>query len=121
MGADSLGMEIMNVKIYKSIRNQVNRVQNCEIANMEKTINAASQQVAEIEYILQHKGLEFLPEDLREIAELRVENPEMSLRELGENLSEELTRSGVNHRLKRLGRIYQELAEKEKRKKPDLS
>ena len=121
MGADSLGMEIMNVKIYKSIRNQVNRVQNCEIANMEKTINAASQQVAEIEYILQHKGLEFLPEDLREIGELRVENPEMSLRELGENLSEELTRSGVNHRLKRLGRIYQELAEKEKRKKPDLS
>ena len=56
-----------------------------------------------------------------EIAELRVENPAMSLRELGENLSEELTRSGVNHRLKRLSRIYQEIAEKEKRKKPDLS
>lgn len=121
MGADSLSMEIMNVKIYKSIRNQVNRVQNCEIANMEKTINAAAQQVEEIEYILAHKGLEFLPEDLREIAELRVENPAMSLRELGENLSEELTRSGVNHRLKRLSRIYQEIAEKEKRKKPDLS
>ena len=116
MGAGTLGLEIMNVKIYKSIRNQVNRAQNCEFANLEKTISASAVQVKEIEYILEQKGLSFLPEDLREIAELRVENPEMSLRELGEILSEPLTRSGVNHRLKRLSKIYTELLE---RKNPD--
>ena len=87
----------------------MNRVQNFEIANMEKKINASAVQVQEIETILSEKGLSFLPEDLREIAELRVENPEMSLRELGEALSEPLTRSGVNHRLKRLSKIYAQL------------
>jgi hypothetical protein len=109
MGAGTMGSEVMNVKIYKSIRNRVNRVQNCEIANMEKTINASAVQVQEIEAILSQKGLAFLPEDLREIARLRVENPEMSLRELGEALSQPLTRSGVNHRLKRLSKIYEQL------------
>ncbi len=109
MGAGSMGAEVMNVKIYKSIRNRVNRVQNCEIANMEKTINASAVQVREIEAILSQKGMAFLPEDLREIAQLRVENPEMSLRELGEALSEPLTRSGVNHRLKRLSKLYEQL------------
>ncbi|MDD3192920.1 MAG: DNA-binding protein WhiA [Oscillospiraceae bacterium] len=118
MGAGELSLEIMNVKIYKSIRNQVNRVQNCEFANMEKTINASSVQVEEIEYILNHKGLVFLPEDLREIAELRAENPEMSLRELGEALSQPLTRSGVNHRLKRLSGIYNQLMEQQKGDRP---
>lgn len=119
MGAGSMGFEVMNVKIYKSIRNQVNRVQNCEIANMEKTINASAVQVQEIEAILAEKGLNFLPEDLREIAELRVENPEMSLRELGEALSEPLTRSGVNHRLKRLSKIYTQLFQsKQSKEKP---
>lgn len=116
MGAGNLGLEIMNVKIYKSIRNQVNRAQNCEFANLEKTINASAVQVKEIQYILSHKGLSFLPEDLREIAKLRVENPEMSLRELGEALSVPLTRSGVNHRLKRLSKLYAELS---KAKNPD--
>lgn len=120
MGAGRLTLEIMNVKVYKSIRNRVNRVQNCEFANMEKTINASAVQVEEIEYILDQKGLAFLPEELREIAELRVENPEMSLRELGESLSEPITRSGVNHRLKRLSRIYEQLVLKEARNKPNL-
>ncbi|MGN0625059.1 MAG: DNA-binding protein WhiA [Oscillospiraceae bacterium] len=118
MGAGNLGLEVMNVKIYKSIRNQVNRAQNCEFANLEKTISAASVQVKEIEYILKNKGTAFLPEDLREIAKLRVENPEMSLRELGEALSEPLTRSGVNHRLKRLSKIYEELTGAKKQDNP---
>lgn len=118
MGAGNLGLEVMNVKIYKSIRNQVNRAQNCEFANLEKTISAASVQVKQIEYILKNKGTAFLPEDLREIAKLRVENPEMSLRELGEALGEPLTRSGVNHRLKRLSKIYEELTGEKKQDNP---
>ena len=118
MGAGNLGLEVMNVKIYKSIRNQVNRAQNCEFANLEKTISAASVQVKQIEYILKNKGTAFLPEDLREIAKLRVENPEMSLRELGEALGEPLTRSGVNHRLKRLSKIYEELTGAKKQDNP---
>lgn len=120
MGAGNLGLEVMNVKIYKSIRNQVNRAQNCEFANLEKTISAASVQVKQIEYILKNKGTAFLPEDLREIAKLRVENPEMSLRELGEALGEPLTRSGVNHRLKRLSKIYEELTCAKKQDNPPL-
>ena len=118
MGAGNLGLEVMNVKIYKSIRNQVNRAQNCEFANLEKTISAASVQVKQIEYILKNKGTAFLPEDLREIAKLRVENPEMSLRELGEALGEPLTRSGINHRLKRLSKIYEELTGAKKQDNP---
>ena len=118
MGAGNLGLEVMNVKIYKSIRNQVNRAQNCEFANLEKTISAASVQVKQIEYILKNKGTAFLPEDLREIAKLRVENPEMSVRELGEALGEPLTRSGVNHRLKRLSKIYEELTGAKKQDNP---
>ena len=118
MGAGNLGLEVMNVKIYKSIRNQVNRAQNCEFANLEKTISAASVQVKQIEYILKNKGTAFLPEDLREISKLRVENPEMSLRELGEALGEPLTRSGVNHRLKRLSKIYEELTGAKKQDNP---
>lgn len=111
MGAGTFSLELMNVKIYKSIRNRVNRVQNCEFANIEKTVLAAAEQIRQIEYILEKKGVEFLPDDLKEIAMLRTENPEMSLRELGEALPEALSRSGVNHRLKRLAKIYEEITE----------
>ena len=72
-------------------------------------------QVQQIRYILDHQGLASLPEELREIAQLRVDNPEMSLRELGEALSRPLTRSGVNHRLKRLSDLYTQMREKQKR------
>ena len=112
MGAGSFSLEVMNVKVYKSIRNRVNRVQNCEFANIEKTINASAVQVEEITYLLEHGGQEWLPEELREIAFLRKENPEMSLRELGEALSEPLSRSGVNHRLHRLHQIYENFVQK---------
>ncbi|MDD2956565.1 MAG: DNA-binding protein WhiA [Oscillospiraceae bacterium] len=112
MGGAKFSLEIMNVKVYKSIRNRVNRTQNCEMANIEKTANAAAAQCEEIEYILAEKGPEFLPEDLRELALLRADNPDMSLRELGESLSQPLTRSGVNHRLKRLSALARELRER---------
>lgn len=109
MGAVRSSLELMNIKIYKDVRNKVNRVTNCETANIGKTVAAAARQLADITLIHERIGFEELPEDLRELAEIRLENPEMSLRELGAMLSEPISRSGVNHRLRRLGEIAEEL------------
>lgn len=114
MGAIHSSLELMNIKIYKDLRNKANRVTNCETANIEKTVVAASIQTQDIQYILQKRGLEYLPEELQEIVQLRLENPDLSLRELGELLKEPISRSGVNHRLKRLSAIAQELRKTEK-------
>ena len=114
MGAVNNSLELMNVKIYKDVRNKVNRVTNCETANIEKTVNAAAGQVEAIRLIEQTLGLDELPEDLREVAGLRLENPDMSLRELCQSLVEPISRSGVNHRLKRLMAIADEIREKKK-------
>ncbi len=109
MGAFNSSLEIMGVKMYKDVRNNVNRKLNFESANLDKTIDAASKQVDAIMHIKNTVGLSFLNADLREIAELRLENPDMSLRELCENLSTPISRSGVNHRLKRLCDIAKEV------------
>ncbi len=112
IGAVKSSLDLMNVKIYKDVRNKINRITNCETANIEKTVAASSSQVEDIRLIWQVKGEKSLPGELQELARLRVENPELSLRELGESLSEPITRSGVNHRLKRLSAIAQELRER---------
>ena len=102
MGCPLTSMEIMNAKILKERRNAANRASNCDTANMDKVAGAAQQQIAAIQAV----GLESLPEELRALAELRLQNPFDSLRELGEKLSPPLSRSGVNHRLEKI----QELA-----------
>ena len=112
IGAVKSSLDLMDIKIYKDVRNTVNRITNCETANIGKTVAASSSQVEDIRLIWRARGEESLPEELRELARLRVENPELSLRELGEALSEPITRSGVNHRLKRLSAIAQELRER---------
>ena len=109
IGASTAALELMEVKIYKDMRNKVNRVTNCETANIEKTVTAAMQQIEDINLILRERGEGALEDDLRELAFLRLQNPEMSLRELGENLSENISRSGVNHRLKRIGALADEI------------
>ncbi len=109
MGAVNSSLEIMGVKMYKDVRNNVNRKLNFESANLDKTIDASSKQVDAILHIKNKVGLSYLSEDLKEIAELRLENPDMSLRELGEKLSVSLSRSGVNHRLKRICDIAKEI------------
>ena len=88
--------------MLKEVRNYVNRKTNFETANIDKTASAAAKQIVAIEKIINKVGIDFLSDDLRELAVLRLENPEMSLRELGENLSEPISRSGVNHRLQRI-------------------
>lgn len=102
MGAFNSSLEIMGVKMYKDVRNNVNRKLNFESANLDKTISAASKQTDAIIHIKKTVGLSYLSDDLKEIAELRLENPDMSLRELGEILSTPISRSGVNHRLQKI-------------------
>lgn len=112
IGAMLHSMEIMNVKIYKDVRNNVNRAVNCEAANIGKTVAAAQKQIEDIELIEQLKGLNSLSEDLRQVAEIRLENADMSLREIGEMLNPPISRSGVNHRLGRISRIADSLRNK---------
>ncbi len=100
MGAPSASMALMQAKMVKEVRNYVNRTTNFETANIDKTASASARQVAAIHGLEETVGLEQLPEDLREMAYLRLQNPDMSLRELGEALS--ISRSGANHRIQRL-------------------
>ncbi len=116
MGATMSSIDLMNVKIYKDVRNKANRIANCDSANIERTLKASDKQIADIEYIADTIGLENLPADLINIAELRMEYPEMSLRELGENLDKPLGRSGANHRLKRISEIADALREERNEK-----
>ena len=102
IGAVLSSLEMMNIKIEKDIKNRVNRRMNCDNANMDKTLNASMQQVEDINYIFEHKDESFLADELLQVAKLRLENPEMSLRELCESVNPPLSRSGVNHRLKKI-------------------
>ena len=102
IGAPLQAMEIMGTKAVKQVRNNINRSVNGEVANIRKVASAATKQLEAINKIKRTRGLESLPDDLREIAFLRLENPEMSLRDLGANLSTPISRSGANHRMQRL-------------------
>ena len=102
IGAPIQAMEIMGTKAVKQVRNNVNRRTNSELANISKVVSAAVTQIEAIKQIKNTVGLESLPDDLKEIAYLRLENPDMSLRALGENLHPPISRSGANHRLQRL-------------------
>lgn len=95
-------MNLENVRILKEMRNSVNRKVNCETANISKTVNAAVKQLEDIEYIKQTAGLDSLPDNLKEIALLRLEYPDATLGELGTYLDPPVGKSGVNHRLRKL-------------------
>ena len=109
MGAFNSSLEVMGVKMYKDMRNNVNRRLNFENANLDKTIGASQKQVDAIKHIKNTVGLSYLSDDLKELAEIRLENPYISLRELGDMLSNPISRSGVNHRLKRICEIANEI------------
>ena len=116
MGAHNSLMELENIRIYKEMRNNVNRLVNCETANLNKTVETALRQIEKIEYIRDTMGLEKLPENLREIAELRLLYKESSLKELGEMLDPPVSKSCVNYRLKKLEKIAENLIEKNNKK-----
>lgn len=102
-------MNLENVRILKEMRNSVNRKVNCETANIKKTVNAAVKQIEDIELIRDKTGLEKLPDVLKETARLRLEYPEATLKELGGYFDPPVGKSGVNHRLKKLSAIAEEL------------
>lgn len=109
IGAHTALLELENVRIYKEVRNNVNRLVNCETANLNKTVDAAVRQIDSIKLIQKKVGLRKLPPNLREIAELRINYPDVSLKELGEMLNPPIGKSGVNHRLRKIEKIAEEL------------
>ena len=113
IGAMQSSMKIMNIKIYKEIRSGINRAVNCETANMDKTAAAAAKQILDIRLIESAEGLEALPDELRQTALLRLENPDMPLGGLGKLFDPPVSRSGVDHRLRRISAKADEIRNKQ--------
>lgn len=109
IGAHEALLELENVRIMKEMRNNVNRLVNCETANLSKTVNAAVRQIESIKTIEREIGLQRLPKNLREVAELRLNYPNESLKELGQMLDPPVGKSGINHRLRKIEKIASEL------------
>lgn len=112
IGAHQALLELENIRVQKEVRNQVNRLVNCESANMNKTIDAAVRQKSNIEFVLKYYGLEKLNDGLRAVAEARLAYPEVSLKELGTLMDPPLGKSGINHRMRKLEELADELRSK---------
>lgn len=109
IGAGNSVMSIIETTAYKEMINSLNRRQNSELANIKKKADASAKQILAIKKIEKIKGLDYLNDDLKALALLRLEYPEMSLKELGENLNPKLSRSGVNHRVEKILKIADSL------------
>ncbi|MEC0244910.1 DNA-binding protein WhiA [Paenibacillus chitinolyticus] len=105
IGAHQALLRFEDVRIMKDMRNSVNRIVNCETANLNKTIGAAVRQIDNIRLIEREVGLESLPEKLREVAEIRVKHPDLNLKEVGDMLKGSVSKSGVNHRLRKIDEL----------------
>ena len=110
IGANNAMLKFEDIRILRDMRNSVNRLVNCETANLNKTISASIRQVENIKYIQGTIGLDVLPEKLREIAELRVAHKDVTLKELGEMVSSgAISKSGINHRLRKVDAIAEKI------------
>jgi DNA-binding protein WhiA len=110
IGAHNALLRFEDVRIVRDMRNSVNRLVNCETANLNKTIGASIRQVENIRYIADTVGLQILPQKLREIAELRIQYTDVTLKELGEMVSGgAISKSGINHRLRKIDEIAEKL------------
>ena len=105
IGANSSVLKFEEIRVIRDMRNNVNRIVNCETANLNKTINAALKQIEDIKFIKKMKKFNELSEGLQEVANLRLENPDVSLIELGKMLSNPIGKSGVHHRLEKISKI----------------
>jgi hypothetical protein len=114
IGAHQALLHFEDVRIMKDLRNSVNRIVNCETANLNKTIGAAVRQIDNIRLLDREIGLANLPDKLREVAEVRMRYPDLNLKEVGDMLKESVSKSGVNHRLRKID----EMAEKIRRFRP---
>ena len=109
IGANNSVLRFEEVRVIKETRNEINRMVNCETANLNKTINASVKQIEDIKFIKKMKKFNSLPDNLKEIAEIRLKNPDMALAELGKQLEKPISKSGVNHRLKKISEIANDL------------
>ncbi len=107
MGANDSALEYIGVKVFKDVRNNVNRRTNFENANLDRTVNASLKQTQAIEKLKKDGNFSKLSPELKKIAELRLENPELSLQQIGQLLDPPLSRSGVNHRLQKILNLAQ--------------
>lgn len=117
IGAQSCTIELMNVKIFKDVRNKANRIANCDSANIDKVVNTALRQIEDIVLIDKTLGLENLSEELREVAYMRLSNTDMSLKDIAAALETPISRSGVNHRFKKLSAMADEIRSGGEKKK----
>ena len=117
MGASNSVLEFENVRVVKETRNRINRVINCETANLDKIVDTSMRQIRQIKVLKKYKAIDNLPDNLRELAYLRLKHSNASLKELGEMLDPPLGKSGVNHRLKKIEEIAEEILEEKKRGK----
>ena len=102
IGANSGVLKFEEIRVLRDMKNNINRKVNCETANLNKTVNAAVKQIEAIKMLQKTKEFDKLPENLKEVARIRIENPDASLQELGQMLSEPIGKSGVNHRLNKI-------------------
>jgi DNA-binding protein WhiA len=115
MGSCNAMLNYENVRAVKETRNRINRVINCETANLDKIVDTSMRQINRIKVLKKYKAIDNLPDNLRELAYLRLKHNNASLKELGEMLNPPLGKSGVNHRLRKIEEIAEELLEQEKR------
>ncbi len=109
IGAEDAKTEFENVKLLREARNDLNRTTNAEAANIAKTVTASMKTINNIIKIMDTIGIDQLSGDLQEIAQLRIQHPDYSIQQLAESLSQPITKSGVNHRLRKLNKIAEEL------------
>lgn len=114
LGANKAVLNFEEIRVVRETRNNINRLVNCETANLNKTISASVEQIEEIKYLKQNKKFKELSDNLKEIAELRLKNPDATLVQLGQMLEEPIGKSGVNHRLKKICEIAKELRQNER-------
>lgn len=105
IGAHQALFKFEDVRIMRDMRNSVNRIVNCETANLNKTISAAVRQIENIKLLQREVGLESLPDKLREVAEIRLAHPDINLKEVGDMLGGTVSKSGVNHRLRKIDEL----------------
>jgi cell division protein WhiA len=109
IGAHQALLRFEDIRIMKDMRNSVNRIVNCETANLNKTIGASLRQIENIRLLQREVGLESLPDKLREVAEIRLQYPDVNLNEIGDMLKGNVSKSGVNHRLRKIDELAEKL------------
>ena len=109
IGANKAVLKLEDIRVFKEMKNNVNRIVNSETANLNKTVDAAVSQIEDIKFLQERNRFEELQPEVREVALLRLEHPESSLKELGEMASSPIGKSGINHRIKKIQKLAEEI------------